>query len=56
MTYAIVSESESDISLNKISSSSPIGKGLLGKAIGDVAEIKVPSGTVFFEIIDIQTL
>jgi transcription elongation factor GreA len=56
MTYAIVSESESDISLNKISSSSPIGKGLLGKAVGDVAEIKVPSGTVFFEIIDIQTL
>ena len=56
MTYAIVSESESDISLNKISSGSPIGKGLLGKAIGDVAEIKVPSGTVFFEIIDIQTL
>ena len=56
MTYAIVSESESDISLNKISSASPIGKGLLGKAIGDVAEIKVPSGTVFFEIIDIQTL
>ena len=56
MTYAIVSEAESDISLNKISASSPIGKGLLGKAVGDVAEIQVPSGIVFFEIIDIQTL
>ena len=56
MTYAIVSEAESDISLNKISANSPIGKGLLGKAVGDVAEIQVPSGIVFFEIIDIQTL
>ena len=56
MTYAIVSESEADFSAKKISITSPIGKGLLGKSIGDIAEIKAPNGIVKFEIIDIQSL
>ena len=55
MTYAIVSESEADLSAKKISVSSPIGKGLLGKAIGEIAIIQAPNGIVNFEIIDIQT-
>ena len=54
MTYAIVSESEADLSAKKISISSPIGKGLLGKAIGEIANIQAPNGIVNFEIIDIQ--
>ena len=56
MTYAIVSESEADLAAKKISVTSPIGKGLLGKAIGEVAEIQAPNGIVNFEIIDIQIL
>jgi len=56
MTYAIVSESEADLSAKKISATSPIGKGLLGKAIGDIADIEVPNGIMHFEIIDIQPL
>ena len=56
MTYAIVSESEADLAAKKISATSPIGKGLLGKAIGDIAEIEVPNGIINFEIIDIQPL
>jgi len=56
MTYAIVSEAEADLSAKKISASSPIGKGLLGKAVGDVADIEVPNGIIHFEIIEITTL
>ena len=56
MTYAIVSESEADLTAKKISVTSPIGKGLLGKAIGEIAEIQVPNGSINFEIIDIQQL
>ena len=56
MTYAIVSESEADLAAKKISVTSPIGKGLLGKAIGDIADIEVPNGIMHFEIIDIQPL
>ena len=56
MTYAIVSESEADLAAKKISATSPIGKGLLGKAIGDFADIQVPNGIMHFEIIDIQPL
>ncbi len=56
MTYAIVSESEADFAAKKISVSSPIGKGLLGKAIGDIAKVQVPNGIIKFEIIDIQSL
>ena len=56
MTYAIVSESEADLAAKKISASSPIGKGLLGKAVGDIAEIEVPNGMIHFEVIEITTL
>ena len=48
--YQIVSENEADIKLGKISVTSPIGRGLLGKAIGEVAEITAPSGTFKFKI------
>ncbi len=51
--YKLVAESESDIKTSKISVSSPIGKGLLGKKVGEVAEIAVPSGTLKLEIIEI---
>ena len=50
VTYQIVSEKEADLKLSKISASSPIGKGLLGKAIGDIAEINVPAGVIKFKI------
>ena len=56
MTYAIVSEAEADLSAKKISVSSPIGRGLLGKAVGDIADIKVPNGIMHFKIIKIETL
>jgi len=51
--YKLVAESESDIKTGKISVSSPIGKGLLGKKVGEVAEIAVPSGILKLEIIEI---
>ena len=54
MTYSIVSESEANLAEKKISVSSPIGKGLLGKSIGQIAEIHTPSGIMNFEIINIQ--
>ena len=56
MTYAIVSESEADLAAKKISSTSPIGKGLLGKSIGEIADIEVPNGIIHFEVLDIQPL
>ena len=56
MTYAIVSESEADLAAQKISISSPIGKGLLGKAVGEIADIQVPNGIMHFEIIKIERL
>ncbi|MEJ7589818.1 MAG: GreA/GreB family elongation factor, partial [Ferruginibacter sp.] len=49
-TYQIVSEKEADLKLGKISVTSPIGKGLLGKAIGDVTEVEVPAGVLKFKI------
>ena len=55
MSYILVSESEADISSKKISSSSPIGKGLLGKKEGDIVDINVPSGIVKFKIISIKS-
>ena len=55
MSYIIVSESEADITVKKISSTSPIGKGLLGKKEGDVVDINVPNGTVKFKIISIKS-
>ena len=54
MTYTLVSESEADLKAGKISINTPIGKGLMGKKIGDIAEIKVPSGVLTFEIMDIS--
>tara|TARA_B100000401_G_scaffold143029_1_gene95044 strand:- start:3541 stop:4014 length:474 start_codon:yes stop_codon:yes gene_type:complete len=54
MTYTIVPESEANLKEKKISISSPIAKGLLGKLVGDFAEIQVPNGLMKFEIIDIS--
>lgn len=53
MTYTLVAETEADLKSGKISVTSPIGKGLLGKKPGDTAEIEVPSGVMKFEIIEI---
>ena len=53
MKYTLVAESEADLKSGKISVSSPIGKGLLGKKVGDVAEITIPNGTIKFEIMEI---
>lgn len=50
VTYQIVSEKEADLKLQKISAASPIGNGLLGKAVGEIAEIKVPAGMIKFKI------
>lgn len=54
MKYTLVSESESDLRKGKISINSPIGKGLMGKKVGDTAEIQVPAGKMTFEIVDIS--
>jgi len=53
MKYTLVAESEADLKAGKISVSSPIGKGLLGKKVGDTAEITVPNGKITFEILEI---
>ena len=54
LEYMLVSESESDIKNGKISVATPIAKGLLGKKVGDIVDIKVPSGLVSFEIMEIS--
>lgn len=54
MKYTLVPESEADLKQGKISVNTPIAKGLMGKKVGDVVEIKVPSGVIPFEIIDIS--
>lgn len=54
MSYTLVAESEADLKAGKISVSSPIGKGLLGKKVGDTAEITVPNGTLKFDILKIS--
>lgn len=54
MNYTLVAESEANLAAGKISVNSPIGKGLLGKEVGDVAEIQVPNGIVKFEILEIS--
>lgn len=51
--FTLVAESESDIKVGKISVSSPIGKGLLGKTVGEIAEVVTPAGSTMFEIIEI---
>ncbi len=53
MIYELVSESEADLKARKISTSSPIGEGILGKKIGEIAEITTPGGAMQFEILDI---
>lgn len=53
MQYTIVAESEADLKIGKISIDTPIAKGLLGKKVGDIVEVKVPAGIIPFEIIDI---
>ena len=53
MQYTLVSEEEADLKTGKISVNSPIGKGLLGKRVGETAEIKVPAGMVEFDVLDI---
>ncbi len=52
--YQLVAENEADLAKKKISVESPIGKGLLGKSVGDIAEIEVPSGIVKFEVLEIS--
>ena len=54
VTYHLVSESEADIKAKKLSVTSPIGQGLLGKAIGEVANIQTPAGIINFEILNIS--
>jgi transcription elongation factor GreA len=54
VTYTLVAENEADIKVKKISIDSPYGKGLLGKKVGDIADIHTPSGIMKFEIIDIS--
>ena len=54
MDYTLVAESEADLKSGKISVNSPIGKGLLRKKVGDIAEINVPNGILKFEILSIN--
>lgn len=54
MDYTLVSEEEADLAAGKISVKSPIGKGLLGKSVGETAEITVPAGKITFEILEIS--
>lgn len=53
MKYTLVAESEADLKTGKISVTSPIGKGLLGKSVGEVAEINVPNGVLKFDVLEI---
>lgn len=54
MNYTLVADGEADLTAGKISVNSPIGQGLLGKTVGDVAEISVPSGIIKFDIVEIS--
>jgi transcription elongation factor GreA len=54
MSYMLVAEEEADLKLGKISVGSPIGKGLLGKKVGEAAQIQVPAGLVEFEVLEIS--
>lgn len=53
MTYTLVAESEADLAAGKISVTSPIGKGLLGKSVGEIADVQVPNGIMKFEVLEI---
>jgi transcription elongation factor GreA len=54
LQYTLVAESEADLKAKKISVESPIGKGLLGKSVGDIADIQTPNGIMKFEIVEIS--
>ncbi len=54
MDYMIVADGEADLASGKLSVNSPIGKGLLGKSVGDIAEISVPNGKIRFKILEIS--
>ncbi|MAI28187.1 MAG: transcription elongation factor GreA [Flavobacteriales bacterium] len=54
MSYKLVAESEADLKAGKISVNSPIGKGLLGKKVGEFAQVTVPNGEIRFEILGIE--
>ncbi|MBR99451.1 MAG: transcription elongation factor GreA [Flavobacteriaceae bacterium] len=54
MKYKLVAQSEANLSAGKISVDSPIGKGILGKSVGDIAKIQVPNGTIELEIVSIS--
>lgn len=54
MTYTIVSESEANLKVGKLSVTTPIAKGLLGKKVGETTQVKVPSGVIEFEIMEIS--
>ncbi|RZJ35750.1 MAG: transcription elongation factor GreA [Flavobacterium sp.] len=54
MKYTLVAESEADLKSGKISVTSPIGRGLLGKSVGEIAEITVPNGVLKFEVLEIS--
>ena len=54
MEYTIVADSEANLKEKKIAASTPIAKGLLGHKVGDVVEIKVPSGLMKFEVVEIS--
>ena len=54
MVYKLVAQSEADLTSGKISVDSPIGKGLLGKEVGDVAEVIVPNGTMKFDVLEVS--
>ena len=53
VTYKLVAQSEADLKSGKISVDSPIGKGLLGKKVGEIAQVTVPNGTMEFEILEV---
>jgi len=54
LDYLLVADGEADLAAGKLSVNSPIGKGLLGKSVGDIAEIQVPNGILKFEILKIS--
>ena len=54
LSYQIVGEDEADINLKKISVNSPIARGLIGKNLGDLANVVTPSGTVEYEIVKVD--
>lgn len=53
LEYTLVAENEANLAAKKISIDSPIGQGLLGKSVGDIAEVKIPAGIIEFEILEI---